>query len=83
MTDDRRQDVDSAALRAAINAAIASQPVAVTSWVLAYEKQIIDDDGDVSIGWGAVISAGSATAIGLCRLVIADTEAENVGGPDD
>ena len=66
--------VDHDQLRAAINNVMDAQEVAVTSWVIAYETQGIDDDGDIGGGWGAVLSASQVTALGLCRLVARDIE---------
>lgn len=66
--------VDHDRLRAAISEVMADQEVAVTSWVIAYETQGIDDDGDIGGGWGAVLSASQPTALGLVRLVARDIE---------
>lgn len=67
-------DVDHDQLRAAINTVMAAQGITVTSWVIAYETQGIDDDGDIGGGWGAVLSASQPTALGLVRLVARDIE---------
>lgn len=69
--------VDHDALRAAINDTLDAQGVTVGSWVIAYEKTIIDEDGDIAHGWGAVLSASQPTALGLCSLVIRDIEHAN------
>lgn len=67
-------DVDHNALRAAINDTLDAQGVTVGSWVIAYEKSTIDEEGDIAHGWGAVLSASQPTALGLCALVIRDIE---------
>ena len=67
-------DVDHDQLRAAVNTVMDAQDIAVTSWVIAYETQDIDDDGDIGGGWGAVLSASQPTALGLVRLVARDIE---------
>lgn len=55
-------------LREDVRTALTRAEPMVSSWVLVYETQEIDQDGDVAGAGGTVMSGSQATTLGLLEL---------------